>query len=385
MRFSWDSFKGYLLERYYVKFVILLYPLVIENNFCRGLLWVMVNADCIVRRFPDIQKYFAIISTPAWARKWAPSCKEDIHGLTVETHIEEYRKEFPDRESLVIRNADFIDERDFYQVGVEKEYDIFFNSVLLRYKRHELFISTLYDLRNNYRQNVKAAVILWAGHPRPESSLVYSRLYYRIVAFLLQIRRMTYTRQIRKLYEKAIADGLHITLIEPMARWEKDTIEKLRLLYNSSKMYVLLSKSEGVNRAAKEAILCNIPIVVLRDSPTAIALVNDSTGKAVADMQKDVSKGIFDMLDHYRSYSPREWALAHCPRTKACTELWETLNAIQRYPGYPDIEAASKIRQRFTQNQYDNYLDLNHWKGFGTRGSLKNEMQIIRQRFGKFV
>jgi hypothetical protein len=45
-------------EQYQLRFVILLYPLVMQDAFYKGVLWIMGNSDHVVRRFPDIRKYF---------------------------------------------------------------------------------------------------------------------------------------------------------------------------------------------------------------------------------------------------------------------------------------------------------------------------------------
>jgi len=348
----------------------------------------MGNSSYIVRRYPDIKKYFILISTATDSRKWAAGQDEDVHGLTLEAFRDDYKEKFPDRSSMVIRNADFIDEKDFYPVEVKKEYDVFFNSALWKEKRHELFLSTLYDLKRNYQRNVKVAVILWSGwgRPRLRNSRVYSKSFYRLVrsSFLRENEVRSYARHIRRLYENAIRDGLQIDIFDPMDPSEENAVPNLRLLYNKSKMYLLLSKTEGTNRAAKEAILCNTPVLVINGSTAAREWINPLTGKAVEDTQKDVSEGILDILDHYRAYSPRSWAVKHCPRMRVCHELWEKVNELQRFPGYPGIHEANEIRRQFTSIEHDNYLDLNNWKGVASTGSLREEMRRIRERYSSY-
>jgi hypothetical protein len=380
------AWRRQLIEGYPVRFVILLYPLVMQDRFYKGVLWIMGNASCVVKRYPDIKNYFFLISTASGSKQWATGRVEDIHGLTLDAPIDEYVREFPGSSCMVIRNADFLDEKDFYPLDVEKEYDIFFNSALWKVKRHELFLSTLYDLRKRYRRDLKAVVILWSGNPRLQNSIIYPKLFYRMVRPFLREKEMReYARHIRGLYEEAIKDGFHIKLVDPMYRWEKGTIENLRLFYNKSRIYLLLSKTEGLNRAAKEALLCNTPVMVIKGSTTAIEFVNSQTGKAVEDEQKDISEGILHMLDRQQLYSPRSWALKHCPRMQICNQLWEKINALQKVPGYPNIHEANKIRQSFTPVEHDNYLDLNNWRGVGSSGSLAREMRWIRAVFSKHV
>ena len=163
-----------------------------------------------------------------------------------------------------------------------------------------------------------------------------------------------------------------------MYRWEENTLPKLRRLYNQSKLYVLLSRTEGVNRAAKEALLCNVPVLVIKGSTTAAEFVNVATGEAVADNQRAISETILEMLAHRERYSPRQWTISHFPRSRICEAVWNEINDLQRFPGYPDIHEANRIR-RLTAREHDNYLDLNNWKGVSSRGSLAEEMRAIRE------
>ena len=379
------AWRNTIRERYAVRFVVLLYPVVLNGRFYKGVLWVMGNASHVAKKWPDIKDYFWVISTASGSAEWAKGQDEDIHGLTLDDYVSDYQLKFPTGRCMVIRNADFIDEKDFYPIKMEKQYDLFFNSALWKVKRHELFLSTLEELKNRYHREVKAAVILWTGPPRLENSRIYSKSFYRLAHPLMaQNEARGYARHVRCLYEKAIQEGFQIDIIDPMYRWKKDTVQKLRLLYNRSKIYLLLSQNEGLNRAAKEALFCDTPLLVIKGSTTAKEFVNVSTGKAVEDTQEAISEGILDMLDRRHSYSPRSWALKHCPRARIFERLWDKIQELEKFPGYPSIHEANRIRRQFTARERDNYLDLNDWKGVGSRGSLKEEMRRIRKTFKAF-
>jgi glycosyltransferase involved in cell wall biosynthesis len=346
----------------------------------------MGNASHVAKKFPDIKRYFWLISTASGKAEWAKGQIEDIHGLTLNTYASNYQIRSPAGRCMVIRNADFLDEKDFYPVDVDEQYDLFFNSALWKVKRHELFLSTLEQIRNRYHRELKAAVILWTGPPRLGNSRIYSRSFYRLTRLLMSENEgRRYASRLRRLYEKAIEKGFRIDIIDPMYRWKTDTVPKLRLLYNKSKIYLLLSQNEGLNRAAKEALLCDTPILAIKGSTTAEEFINGSTGKAVEDSQEAIASGIVEMLDQRDSYSPRSWVLQNCPRVRICERLWNKINELERYAGYPSIDEANRIRRRFTTRQLDNYVDLNGWKGVGSRGSLKDEMARIRQTFKAFV
>lgn len=93
------------------------------------------------------------------------------------------------------------------------------------------------------------------------------------------------------------------------------------------------------------------------------------------------------MLETYKSYSPREWVLNNQPRRRGCEKLWDKISSIQKFPGYSDIDKATEIRKKFTKNIYDNYLDLNNYRGkwgeFVKR--FDNDVAKIREEFKRFV
>jgi glycosyltransferase involved in cell wall biosynthesis len=368
-------------ERYQVRFVILLYPLVMQNVFYKGVLWIMGNADHVLRRFPDISRYFLIISTASGRGKWAAGSSDDVHGLTLSSYADAYRAERPTGRCLTIRNADFIAESDFYPIDVAKEYDVLFSSTLTPFKRHELFIATLRELRHRYRRDLRAAVVLWSGSPRLDNSTVAPALYYRLLGSWLYRTRDAYARDVRALYARALDEGLRITRIPPVFRSDTQAIPKLRALYSQSKAYVLLSQTEGVNRGAKEAMLCGTPVVAIAGSTTATELITVRTGRAVDDDLAAICEGVLDVVDHHERYTPRAWVLQHRPRTNICREIWEMINTFQMYPGYPSLERATELRRSVTTRPLDDYVSLNGWNGTGSRGSLTAEMRAIRRQF----
>jgi glycosyltransferase involved in cell wall biosynthesis len=373
-------------EQYRVRFAILLYPIVMHSVFYKGVLWVMGNADHIVVRYPDVRKYFLLISTASSRRKWAAGSADDVHGLTRASYADDYRAERPAGRCLVIRNADFIDEKEFYPVDVSKEFDVLFLSSASPVKRHELFIAALRELRDRYHRDVRVAVVLWSAGPRRlANSVVAPALYYRLLGPWWNREQRAYARHVLALYARAAQEGLRITRIPPMFRSGDQTIPRLRALYSRSKAYILLSRTEGLNRAAKEAMLCDTPVIAIEGSTTAIELVNAQTGRVVGDDLTAICEGILDVVDHGQRYTPRTWILQHCPRTKICRDLWETINTFQTYPGYPSLELATRLRRDVTPARLDDYVRLNGWNGAGSRGSLATEMRATRRRFAGVV
>jgi len=66
-------------------------------------------------------------------------------------------------------------------------------------------------------------------------------------------------------------------------------------------------------------------------------------------------------------------------------EIWTKLNEYQKQPGFPSMEMGNKIRREWADNPDDNYLDLNNWRGSGSKGYLKKDLQSIRLKFKHYV
>ena len=356
---------------------ILLHPLIISGKFYKGVLWVW-RPQVLLEKHPGIKKYFIVISMTAW-RGWSHASCEDIHALATASEIEEFKKEFPNGTHTVLQDADFISEDEFHPIDAGKEYDIIFISRMAFFKRHQLFLKILYNTRKQYRRNLKVIVITGFYGKKPISISNFFKDPLNPKQTYRNIREELYPYVMNILYEKAIKDGLNITLIT-----KNQTNETLRALYNKSKMYLLLSLWEGTNRVAKEAMFCDVPVMVMKNTPAEETHINRHTGKAVTDDPEVITKEILNMVDNYKAYSPRKWALSHRPRRYACEKIWEAINKIQKYPGFPDMNSANNIRKQFTKNPYDNYLDMNNYNG---RGRWKSEEEIpkIMSEFKGFL
>jgi len=317
--------------------------------------------------------------------KWAPGTQEDIHGLTLRRDVDIFKQEQPQKDYMVVCNADFINEKEFYPVKREKVYDVMFNSNLrVRWKGHEKFLNTLHDIRNHYGRNLHALVVFWTGNPRLSLSRIYPKPFYGVAEKLLRINDH-YALSIKKLYEQAKWDGLNLSFAHPVFCTDKHRIHKLRELYSQTKTYVLLSEDEGVNRTAKEALLCNVPILCLKGNTTGVALCNGKTGNTVDNNQRAISEGLVDLVDAYERYSPRVGVLQESSRVRKCMEIWSKLNEYQKLPGFPSLEEGNKVRAESSGNPNDTYLELNRWGGCGSNGYLKKDLQCIRRKFRHYV
>jgi hypothetical protein len=115
-------------------------------------------------------------------------------------------------------------------------------------------------------------------------------------------------------------------------------------------------------------------------------LISKETGIAAEDNIEDISEKLLYLINNHKEFSPREWVLKNASREKAVERIWEKVNEIQKYPGYPDINTANKIRMPFAQNKYDNYFDLNNCFGGENWGpDFEKEIEMIREKFGRCI
>jgi len=74
------------------------------------------------------------------------------------------------------------------------------------------------------------------------------------------------------------------------------------------KVFAFLSRKEGDNKALVEAMFVDLPAIVFdKTIGGARARINPSTGVLASD--EELSEKILYMLDHYKEFSPRAWAL----------------------------------------------------------------------------
>jgi len=97
---------------------------------------------------------------------------------------------------------------------------------------------------------------------------------------------------------------IEIEIVEQISQ-----VELARYL-SQCKAFVFLSRKEGDNKALVEAMFADVPAIVYdRSIGGAVSRINPATGVLSSDAE--LSDKICFMLDHYRDFSPRAWALEH--------------------------------------------------------------------------
>lgn len=108
-----------------------------------------------------------------------------------------------------------------------------------------------------------------------------------------------------------------------------DILEQLRQselvgYLNQCKVFVFLSRKEGDNKALVEAMFANVPAIVFdKTIGGASSRVTAETGIFSSD--EALPENILYMVDHYREFHPRQWALRHTGSSVATAALNEIL------------------------------------------------------------
>lgn len=93
------------------------------------------------------------------------------------------------------------------------------------------------------------------------------------------------------------------------------------------KAFVFLSRKEGDNKAVVEAMFADVPAIVYDKSiGGAVSRINAQTGLLASD--EELAEKIVYMLDHYREFTPRAWALQNTGSRVATAVLDEALRRV---------------------------------------------------------
>lgn len=162
----------------------------------------------------------------------------------------------------------FIDGTD-----VQKKYDIVMIANWLSWKRHDLFFNSLAKIRTHIQ---KVAVI---GYP---------------------IEGRTLADVQKECQQNGVEDLVDF--------FEKITSAQVGEILRQSKAGILLSKDEGANRGIYECFFSGVPII-LTDENRGVNRdhITDEVGLIASD--HELPDIIVKMIENYRKFSPRKWAL----------------------------------------------------------------------------
>ena len=181
-------------------------------------------------------------------------------------------------------NRDFIDPTVFKPLGLEKKYDVIFNSAWARLKRHELFIEGLVYAK---QQGRPASVLMMGYHADGYTS-------------------QEVEGSVRHMIER---HGLAVDIMD--TEWDS---HEVNVRYNLCRCAVHTASGEAGPKVLPEAALADLPYLVTSDTyggcPGHVSVGNGNG--LVFDPRPDaMAEAIWWALDNATKFEPRKWALAN--------------------------------------------------------------------------
>jgi glycosyltransferase involved in cell wall biosynthesis len=235
-----------------------------------------------------------------------------LHGPTIPSPSREidlyltsatFAEKCPDPQlHLTARN--FVDERAFYPLHIDREYDVVFNATWMSFKRHELLIEALKFSRDQGRP----LRCLWFG-------------YHWCTGW--EQRETELKHAVRKL-------GLGVDFLPT-----DFDVREINRRYNLCRCAVICSSMEAGPRVMGEALLADIPYITTRDTfGGSPELVVPACGLCCEPSGEGIAKAIWQVCDDPNSFTPRAWALQHLCASAALLELGTSLEALERRKGW---------------------------------------------------
>jgi len=271
----------------------------------RGVLLIKYTPtfDAVIAFFDleGIQREYYIVLEPSWAGYCDPSVLLFLsheHPVFIQCpEPEDYRYIQSLGSNLVpldFGSADWVDA-DLFESGrnVDKEFDVVMVANWGRHKRHHELFRALSTIRDR-RLRVLLIGFPWGG--RTKDTI------------------------------RAEAGSFSLAHVELVIE-ENLTAQQVADYLRRSRVFVLLSKKEGPNKAIVEAIFCDIPVIVYDGFVGgAQTKIQPHTGRLSSD--RDLGASILYTLDHLEGFSPREWALQHTGSSRTTQRLTESIRSI---------------------------------------------------------
>lgn len=208
-------------------------------------------------------------------------------------------------------SSDWIDSELFAPKleRVAKEYDLVMVANWAKHKNHRKLFKALQHVKHRPISLLLIGVD-WGG--RTDKDIVSEMKEYELSHVSLEIKKNIPAREVA------------------------DCLEK-------SKAFVLLSEKEGSNRAIVEALFSDVPAILYENFiGGARGKINEQTG--VLSSFEDLHVKIDYMLDNYRTFTPRAWALAQTGSKNATRKLNGLLKSIAESKGEPwTVDIVEKV------------------------------------------
>ena len=136
-----------------------------------------------------------------------------------------------------------------------------------------------------------------------------------------------------------------LSQVENLANWygvrhqitffEKLRPEEVNMVLNQSKVNLLLSLKEGANKTLFEGMFAGVPAILLENNigVNKEHIVEGRTGRLVKE--RELPEALLWFREHYREFSPREWAMHNISPPVTAAKLNDLLQKLAHQRGEP--------------------------------------------------
>jgi hypothetical protein len=261
--------------------------------------------DDLCKQVPKVKNYYYLIERKGW-EGINDSEHADIKLVEDIRTLEETQRRFPDAILLDLAGGDFVDVDCFRPIGIEKEYDGIQISAWQRFKRPRLIVQA--GALIPHRRFVQFGHFFNDGKNLEE------------IALKEQIIGMT--------------KDLGANVDHPYGNLKTNeglpnNPDVINYWINRSRVGILSTKVEGVNRFKMECMSADIPMLVAGDvSYSTLKHMNEQTGLIFEPTPEGLAKAVEDVLSCPERFSPRDYVLANTGSKNSLRKLREALREV---------------------------------------------------------
>lgn len=287
-----------------ISLTVLKEPLIAGDKINKGAM-ILSDVDEVVKQYPELKTYFYLIERRGW-EGMNLSEQADIKLVEDSSMLDKTEKRFPNTIVLDIAGGDFVDIENFKPLKIEKQYTGIQISAWQKFKRPELFFNGVKLLPD--KKFIKFGHLFYGGQDKKE--LAYKNEWVS--------------------FSKENCPNVSLPYGELQNNKNLPNNPKIiNKLINKSKMGVLTSKVEGINRFKMECLSANIPVLVPDDANIPLKKhINNQTGLLYEPTPEGLAKAITYVENNYNSFSPREYVLRNTGNKVSIDKLKNALKLL---------------------------------------------------------
>ena len=289
-----------------ISLALLKEPLIESKKIHKGAI-ILSDVDDVLNKFPGLKNYFYVIERKGW-EGINPSKSADIKLVEDLSVWKETKQKFPNAILLDIAGADFVDTENFKPLNIEKEYTGIQISTWQNFKRPELFFNGIKLLPK--KKFLKFGHLIYGGGDKEEIN--YKNRFI--------------------LFSKK--NSINVDLPYGNLKDNKNLPNNpkvINTLINKSKIGILTSKIEGINRFKLECLSADIPVLVPNDVNTPLKKhINDKTGMFYEPSPEGLADAIRKVEENYSSFSPRNYVLQNTGNKNSLKKLKKALELLSK-------------------------------------------------------